>query len=74
MLISPSAGSVTADVHEGGGGGGLITPGVRMSPAYVGTLKARARTVAEQMALKAFIFVSKSDFRVVRDGSQQPTR
>ena len=33
-----------------------------MSPAYVGTLKARARTDAEQTALKAFIFVSNSCF------------
>lgn len=40
-----------------------------MSPAYVGTLKARARTVAEQMALKAFILSPIPDFRVVKDGS-----
>jgi 2,4-dienoyl-CoA reductase-like NADH-dependent reductase (Old Yellow Enzyme family) len=52
QLISPHAGAVA------GGGVGSVSPGVRISPAYVGTLRTKARIAAVQSAFKVFIFVS----------------
>lgn len=57
-LISPDIGSVTT----GASGAGLVKPGLRMSPAYAGTLRAKARIAAVQIALRVFMVFSSSVF------------
>ena len=49
-------------LFDSGGGGGAVKPGVRMSPAYAGTLRAKARIAAVQIALRVFMVFSPVKF------------
>jgi hypothetical protein len=58
IWISPGSEDV------GGGPLGQGAPGLLISPAYAGTLRAKPRIAAEQMAFTDFIVVSYQVFRV----------